>query len=65
MALINSTGKSDDQYTTDLDQATKIIESKSRLALGGMNAANQNVQAPTNDLSQMSDEELKKIVNGG
>ena len=38
-ALTNPTGKSDEQYSTDLDQAVAIIEEKSRIALGGQRAA--------------------------
>lgn len=39
MALMDPIGKSDDQYIEDVGEATKIIESKSRLALGGHRAA--------------------------
>lgn len=53
MALINSTGKSDKQYMNDLDEATKIIESKARLALGGANSA----------LSYNSDNKIKEETN--
>lgn len=39
MALIDPIGKSDEQYNSDLGEATKIIETKSRLALGGARSA--------------------------
>ena len=64
MALINPTGKSDAQYLTDIGEATRIIEEKSRLALGGANVAKQRFGQPsqTNDLSQLSDEELRQMA---
>lgn len=50
-ALIKPTGKSDEQYDKDLDEAMKLIESKSRLALGGANAAS-NGESGDSDVTE-------------
>ena len=61
-------GKSDDQIIHDFGEAVRILKSKRNLALGGRNAAlngQQTTQIGTNDLSQLSDEELQAIAGGG
>lgn len=70
-ALLNITGKSNEQIVNDIGQALAIIREKERLALGGRNAALQGQQQPEQsqqvtdqtDFSTMSDEELKQIAN--
>ena len=51
-ALIKPTGKSDQQYEKDLDEATKLIESKARLATGGSNAVRFGEGSESNEPSE-------------
>ena len=74
LALLNISGKSNDQIMNDLNQAMGILRAKERLALGGANAARQgqvqtapvttSEQQDPNDFSQMSDDELRAIASG-
>lgn len=62
-ALIKPTGKSDEQYETDLDEALKLINSKAELVTGGMNAAKSPIpgmsgyQPPQGNQNSSSDDE--------
>lgn len=42
MSLVDPVGKSDEQYSTDLDEAVKTIKIKSKLAQGGLRAIGNN-----------------------
>ena len=56
------TGKADDQIIEDIDRATRIMEEKEKLILGGANASRQTLPKAQRPLSSMSEEELMKIA---
>lgn len=64
-ALLNTTGKNNNQIKKDIGAAVSIVKAKGGLSLGGRQAAlnlKQSAPQDNSDLATMSDEELKKIA---
>lgn len=68
-ALLNTTGKNDQQIYKDIQAAVSIVMAKGGLAIGGRNAAIQGISQPTQQQkfkspSEMTDEEIQAELNG-
>lgn len=70
-ALIKPIGKSNQQYVTDLDSAIQLIEEKSALTQGGINAASRSPvpgmedQVSSENNTRVLEDELRKLYLHG